>query len=323
MVQFLSTVCVIVNFFLSFWRTMPVGPLLTVTVGAPEKAGCDWVCTIDDENMLKLRGSSATSGEAGEETRSFTLQAPINAMGCACVTFCYTDGDESAGSDLRRVYTYSVNGMNLIGGIAETAVVEYPAGVKVSASKGDILAQYTAVMNNAKIKGKGYAGAVYTDVDWRIDVPGTSIDFKPGTNTFVPGTQSTMVNFPIMLSAGCMLTDASRIKYALKETLPGGLTRLTIELYDEPEGEKYIHEMFNVPNGGVFELPVAEQFDIENFACKYFGCKAVLVCDAQGNAVTLEHNIGYGITGTVKIAGVSCNITGNPVDNERYFDFAW
>lgn len=319
----ISIIIAIITFFSSFSGLFSSGSGYTVKVEAPELVGYDWQCVIDDEKVMKLKGSSEAQGAAGSECREFTFAAVSYNYGCARARLTYTNGSVAA---ISYVYTFKTNGIPLLSRFSLLLEEEYPSGVPVSKSAAEILSAYTTVMNKAKLDVKTYKKTVYTDVDWLITAKETGASFKPGTNAFEDdGTFSSTAQFPISLSVGCALTDASKIKASSYEQLSDGKVRIIISLFDEREGERYIHKMFNVPNSAFFEMPsIAGPFNIQNAECNYFDCTAILVFEPQTNRiVSLEHIIGYGINGDVEYSGLACSIQGRPVDHERYDGFTF
>ncbi len=320
----LSIIFALITFFTSFSGLFGSGSTYTVKVETPEKQGYDWTCAIDDTNIIKMKSSTVVQGTAGMETCEFVLDAVSNSYGCARATFTYTNGTARGYSE---AYTFKVNGIPFFGQFSLLMTEKMPEGTAIPKTNAEILAAYSSVMNSAKLTVKTFTEKVYTDVDWVITATSTGTTFRPGTNVLEDNgvRTSALAYLPIAAGAGCSLTDASKIKSASYENLTDGNVRVTITLFDEPEGQQYIHQMFNVPMSSLFKLPAAAlTFNIENAACKYFDCTAILVFNPSTNRiVSLEQIIGYGITGTVTYSNLDCTIVGRPVDHEKYDNFTF
>lgn len=320
----ISFIFAIITFFTSFSGMFGSGRTYTVKVEAPEKAGYDWTCAIDDTNIIKMNSGTVVQGTAGMETCEFVLGAVANSYGCARATFTYTNGTPGGYSE---AYTFKVSGVPFIGQFSLLMTEKNPEGAAAPKTNAEILAAYSSVMNSAKLTVKTFTEKVYTDVDWLITANSTGATFRPGTNVLEDNGMRTsaLAYLPIAAGMGCALTDASKIKSASYENLTDGNVRLTISLFDEPEGQQYIHQMFNVPMSSLFKLPAAAlAFNIKNASCKYFDCKAILVYNpATNRIVSLEQIIGYAITGTVTYSDLDCTIVGRPVDHEKYENFTF
>lgn len=195
---------------------------------------------------------------------------------------------------------------------------------KVPATKAEILAAYTAVMNKAKAVKPAYTSYEYQflpDTEKYKDnfivrtLTGVVNRFMTSEeeakkNPKVFGKNSDMkANFPVKeADFGCMLTDMNAVRSAKCEALANGNYKITFLLKDEKNPERYREGMKKAPSatGNVFitlspsdikpnlEKPFVKAVVKEGkYDLYYHDCKATLVYNPKTNQIVTVDHVTY------------------------------
>ncbi len=220
---------------------------------------------------------------------------------------------------------------------------------KVPETKEEILAAYTAVMNQAKKDAPAFNKIEYQalpgDENSRVITKGkTLVNIVLGVaeNFFTTEEDATvevkekgneMRSWPLIKApVGCALTDVSAIKSAKCEVLSNGNYRITIVLNSEKNPEPIAEGATTAPSktGAMFS-PLSKK-DIDNtltgdgivtavikdvtYSLTYHDCTAVLEYDPETNhVVSLEQVMWVRISGAGKVTGLAFEIEKQELKN--------
>ena len=220
---------------------------------------------------------------------------------------------------------------------------------KVPETKEEILAAYTAVMNQAKKDAPAFNKIEYQalpgDENSRVITKGkTLVNIVLGVaeNFFTTEADATvevkekgneMRSWPLIKApVGCALTDVSAIKSAKCEVLANGNYRITIVLNSEKNPEPIAEGATTAPSktGAMFS-PLSKK-DIDNtltgdgivtavikdvtYSLTYHDCTAVLEYNPETNhVVSLEQVMWVRISGAGKVTGLAFEIEKQELKN--------
>ena len=226
---------------------------------------------------------------------------------------------------------------------------------KVPSTKEEILAAYTAVMNQAKKDAPAYKKIEWQtlpdDANSRIVSEGSSVvntALNLAQNNFMTSEEDTkadpeikekgssMSSFPICNSKyGCLLTNTSAIKSAKCEVLSNGNYKITIVLNDEKNPEPVKSEDATTApsnHGGIFS-PVSKK-DIDDtlnggivsavakdivYSLTYHDCSSCIEYDPTNNhLVSVVQFSKVAISGSGKIAFIKLGVTKQELVDEMH-----
>ena len=229
--------------------------------------------------------------------------------------------------------------------------------IKAPSTKTEILAAYTAVMNNAKTGKPGFTKYEYQALpqdkiniikggnilSFALDLAGRfmTTEEKAKKNPGINAKGSNMNDFPVKYAPkGCMITDAGAIKSAKSEVLPNGNYQLTLVLIDEMNPEHY-QSGSSAPSitGGMFTPLSPSDFEqqlnsgiikaaIGNlvYSMKYYDSTSVLTYDPATNQIVSLDQVTYtvmDISGRIKPLFTDAAATAILEMHYKYFDFKY
>lgn len=186
---------------------------------------------------------------------------------------------------------------------------------KIPATKAEILAMYTAVMNKAKSGKPGFKKVEYQEitqknfdsgaVNWILDQAGKYMTTpeKANANPAINQKGGDMTWYPVYNgSAGCMIAqkDADQaVQKASCTRLADGNYRLVITLKPEVNPEplaSYHGKMFSPLSKKDIDNELSKLtllLRVDNYAVKYRDCTATLVCNPKTNQIVSLEQIMY------------------------------
>ncbi len=233
----------------------------------------------------------------------------------------------------------------------ETSAEETTEAAKKPETKAEILAAYTAVMNQAKKDAPAFNKVEYQelpdDANSRVVSKGGAVvnaalklathfmtteeDAKADPEIKEKGNN--MRSWPVCKSQkGCIVTDPNAVKSAKCEELSNGNYKITIVLKDESNPEPAPDGGTTAPSnhGGMF-APLSKAEIDENlnggfvsavakdisYSLVYHDCEAVLVYNPKDNhVVSLDQTMRVRISGQGKVAGIQM-----VVDKQELIDY--
>ena len=195
------------------------------------------------------------------------------------------------------------------------APTKTPQAEKLPATKTEILALYTTVMNKAKSGKPGFRKVEYQEltkkdfdsgaVNWILDQAGNYMTSpeKANANPSVNQKGGDMTWFPVYNgSAGCMIaqSDADKaIQSASCTKLDNGNYKLVIKLRPETNPEplvSYHGKMFSPLSKKDIDAELGKLtllLRVDHYAVKYRDCTATLICNPKTNQIVSLEQIMY------------------------------
>ncbi len=233
----------------------------------------------------------------------------------------------------------------------ETSAEETTEAAKKPETKEEILAAYTAVMNQAKKDAPAFKKVEYQelpdDANSRVVSKGGAVvnaalkladhfmtsEVDAKADPEIKENGNNMRSWPVYKSQkGCMVTDVNAVKSAKCEELSNGNYKITIVLKDESNPEPAPEGGTTAPSnhGGMF-APLSKAEIDENlnggfvsavakgitYSLVYHDCEAVLVYNPKDNrVVSLDQTMRVRISGQGRVAGIQMVI-----DKQELIDY--
>ena len=291
------------------------------TTTAPAEVTSEEVPAVDDTTAAPVEGTSA------EATEAVTDESTTAAEG---ETTTLADGETTTAAEK-----------------------------KLPTTPAEILAAYTAVMNQAKKDAPGFTKIEYQvlpdDANSRVITKGETLvslalnvagnfmttEDKAKSEPEVKEKGNNMHNWPVYkCDAGCMLTDVSFIKSAKCEQLSNGNYKITMVTKSENNPEPPAEGAASSPSktGAMFGTISRKEIDdtlkggIVSAAFKdvtynlvFHDCTVVLVYNPANNQViSLDQTTHTTISGSAKALGISLDITKQElIDYVKFYDIKY